>query len=128
MDYSGGQLTDWAGHHIDIALWGLGLERTGPVEIEGKGVYPLDGIYDVPVEYDIACKFENGLDMRVANSRKLKYGQGVTWFGEHGWIHISRGGISASDEKILKEEIGDNEIKLYKSDSHVNGEKTFMGS
>ena len=118
MDYSGGQLTDWAGHHIDIALWGLGMERTGPVEIEGKGVFPLEGLYDVPVEYDISCKYENGLDMRIANNRKLKYGQGVTWFGEHGWIHINRGGISASDEKILKEEIGDNEIKLYKSDNH----------
>ncbi|MCK5001145.1 MAG: Gfo/Idh/MocA family oxidoreductase, partial [Anaerohalosphaera sp.] len=28
MDYSGGQLTDWAGHHIDIANWGMGTEYT----------------------------------------------------------------------------------------------------
>ncbi len=41
LDYSGGQLTDWAGHHIDIANWGAGLEHTGPVEISGSGVYPL---------------------------------------------------------------------------------------
>jgi len=33
MDYSGGQLTDWAGHHIDIAHWGMGWDTTGPVEI-----------------------------------------------------------------------------------------------
>jgi hypothetical protein len=38
MDYSGGQLTDWAGHHIDIAHWGLGFDYTGPVEIEGKQI------------------------------------------------------------------------------------------
>ena len=49
MDYSGGQLTDWAGHHIDIAHWGMGFERTGPVAItEAKGEYPKDGTYDVP--------------------------------------------------------------------------------
>ena len=36
MDYSGGQLTDWAGHHIDIAHWGMGWDYTGPVEIEGR--------------------------------------------------------------------------------------------
>ena len=42
MDYSGGQLTDWAGHHIDIAHWGMGMDNTGPVEIEGKGEYPTE--------------------------------------------------------------------------------------
>jgi predicted dehydrogenase len=36
LDYSGGQLTDWAGHHIDIAHWGLGLDRTGPIEVKGE--------------------------------------------------------------------------------------------
>ena len=36
LDYSGGQLTDWAGHHVDIANWGAGLEHTGPVEIAGE--------------------------------------------------------------------------------------------
>ncbi|UCC99781.1 MAG: Gfo/Idh/MocA family oxidoreductase, partial [Phycisphaerales bacterium] len=60
MDYSGGQLTDWAGHHIDIAHWGLGLDDTGPVEIEGKGVYPEDGIYDAPTAYKFTCKYANG--------------------------------------------------------------------
>src|SRR5947207_12263589 len=35
-DYSGGTMTDWGAHHNDIALWGLGLERSGPVTIEGK--------------------------------------------------------------------------------------------
>jgi len=71
MDYSGGQLTDWAGHHIDIAHWGLGLGRTGPVEIEGRGVYPTDGIYNVPYEYKFTCKYANGLTMVVANNEQL---------------------------------------------------------
>ena len=35
-DYSGGTMTDWGAHHNDIALWGLGLERSGPVSIEAK--------------------------------------------------------------------------------------------
>jgi len=52
LAYSGGQLTDWAGHHIDIAHWGLGYDRTGPISVQGEGVYPREGIFDVPVEYD----------------------------------------------------------------------------
>lgn len=119
LDYSGGQLTDWAGHHIDIANWGAGLEHTGPVEISGSGVYPPEGIYNVPVEYDFMCKYADGIEMRVANASRLKLGMGTTWHGDKGWIHTDRGGVlTASDPAILKEVIGENEIHLYKSTDH----------
>ena len=119
LDYSGGQLTDWAGHHIDIANWGAGLEHTGPVEISGSGVYPVDGIYNAPVEYDFLCRYANGIEMRIANAARLPLGMGTTWHGDLGWVHVDRGDIiSASDPKILKEVIGENETKLYKSDNH----------
>ena len=40
-DYSGGQVTDWGGHHPDCAQWGMGTELTGPVEIRNaKGDVP----------------------------------------------------------------------------------------
>ena len=118
LDYSGGQLTDWAGHHIDIANWGADLEKTGPVEISGEGVYPRDGIYNVPVEYDFMCKYANGIEMRVANSSRLIHGGGATWYGEKGWINVDRGRLSASDPKILQEVIGENELQIYKSENH----------
>jgi predicted dehydrogenase len=119
LDYSGGQLTDWSGHHIDIANWGAGLEHTGPVEIEGVGVYPREGIYNVPVEYDFVCKYANGIVMRVANSSRQPMGMGTRWIGDFGWVHVDRGGkISASDPKILEEKIGEKEIHLYKSTNH----------
>jgi predicted dehydrogenase len=118
LDYSGGQLTDWAGHHIDIANWGTGLENTGPDEISGMGVYPREGLYNVPVEYDFLCKYANGIEMRVANQSRLKQGPGATWYGEKGWINVDRGKLSASDPKILQEVIGESEIHLYKSDDH----------
>ena len=38
LDYSGGQLTDWGGHHPDIAQWGMGTEDTGPVKIKTSKV------------------------------------------------------------------------------------------
>ena len=119
LDYSGGQMTDWAGHHIDIANWGAGLEHTGPVEISGKGIYPPEGIYNAPVEYDINCKYANGIEMRIANASRLKLGMGTTWYGDLGWIHTDRGNrLSASDPKILEEVIGENETHLYKSENH----------
>ena len=119
LDYSGGQLTDWAGHHIDIANWGAGLDHTGPAEIAGEGIYPREGIYNVPVEYDFLCKYANGIEMRVCNEARLEKGSGTTWYGDKGWIHVNRGDtLIASDPKILQEVIGENEIHLIKSDNH----------
>jgi len=119
MDYSGGQLTDWAGHHVDIAHWGLGLDRTGPVEIcEAVGQYPTEGTYNVPVAYKFRCKYANGVEMVVANRSQQRHGQGVCWYGDKGWIYVNRGGLSAEHPKVLKELIGPEEIKLYKSNDH----------
>ena len=121
LDYSGGQLTDWAGHHIDIAHWGLGLDRTGPIEVSGVGVYPPSGeLYNVPMEFDFNCKYKTGVTIRVANSSRLPKGMGVTWYGENGWIHVDRGNVlTASKPELINEELGDNKKALYNSSSHV---------
>ena len=118
MDYSGGQLTDWAGHHVDVAHWGLGLDLTGPVEIEGKGVYPKDGAYDAPMQYKFTCTYANGLAMVVANDRQQPKGMGTCWYGEKGWVHVNRQGLWAEPKGVLDEVIGPNEIRLYESTDH----------
>ena len=120
MDYSGGQLTDWAGHHIDIAHWGLGFDKTGPVSItEAKGDYPEDGTYDVPTAYKFKCTYANGVEIVVANSAQQPHGMGTCWYGEDGkWIHVRRGGASASSPELLKTKLGPNDKRLYKSTDH----------
>jgi Oxidoreductase family, C-terminal alpha/beta domain len=40
LDYSGGRLTDWGAHLIDLAQWANNTEATGPVEVEGTGHFP----------------------------------------------------------------------------------------
>ena len=120
MDYSGGQLTDWAGHHIDIAHWGLGLDKSGPVSItEAKGEYPTEGTYDVPTAYRFKCTYANGVDIVVANAGQQPHGMGTCWYGENGqWIHVRRGGVSASSPDILKTKLGPGDKRLYKSTDH----------
>jgi len=89
MDYSGGQLTDWAGHHIDIAHWGMGWDYTGPVEIEGRGEYPSEGLYNVPTKYKFTCKYENGIVMTVADGSRFQ--GGAKWYDGKGWHIVGRG-------------------------------------
>ena len=116
MDYSGGQLTDWAGHHIDIAHWGMGWDYTGPVEIQGKGEYPTDGLFNVATAYRFDCKYADGLIMTVANDQQITHG--AKWYGEKGWIHVDRGGLYVEPAGILKEVIGPGETRLYESNDH----------
>jgi len=116
MDYSGGQLTDWCGHHVDIAHWGLGYDRTGPVEIEGKGVYPAEGLYDAPTEYNFTCTYKTGVQISVTNNRINP--QGAKWIGEKGWVYVRRGFIDAEPKRLLREPIGLGELRLYNSGGH----------
>ncbi|MGA2069915.1 MAG: Gfo/Idh/MocA family oxidoreductase [Sedimentisphaerales bacterium] len=119
MDYSGGQMTDWAGHHIDIAHWALDLERTGPVEVEGQGAYPKNGIFNVPYQYKVTTKYANGLTMIIANDRQLPHGMGTCWYGDRGWLHVTRDEpIHANPKSVVDEVIGPEEIHLYESKDH----------
>ena len=80
------------------------------------------------MEYDFTCKYENGIEMRVANSSRSPFGMGTTWYGDLGWVHVDRGGVlTASDPKILDEVIGENEIHLYKSTNHYQNFICFKG-
>ena len=113
-DYSGGQITDWAGHHCDIAQWGMGTELTGPVEIEGRGIFPRDSLFDTVENYRFVCKYAEGFTMIVAGA----FPRGIRFEGTEGWIFVRRGKIDAHPESLLKSEIGPNEVHLYKSNNH----------
>ena len=60
-EYSGGTMTDWGAHHNDIALWGIGLERSGPTTIEGRQtVEPIPGGFTAASEYRVNYTYANG--------------------------------------------------------------------
>ncbi len=118
-DYSGGQLTDWAGHHIDIAQWGMNTELSAPVEIEGQAEFPSppeQNLFDTPGSYHFICIYKEGFTMSVADNHQHK--QGVLFEGSDGWIHVNRRGMTSSNPALLTQPIGANEIHLYKSTDH----------
>ena len=110
LDYSGGQVTDWGAHHIDIAHWGMNCDDTGPVEVVGNGVFPADGLWDAAVTYDFECTYGNGLVMRVASNNYCP--QGVRFIGESGWVHVTRSAVTTDPPELRKARIGPNEIHL----------------
>lgn len=117
MDFGGGQLMDWVGHHLDIAHWGMGWDYTGPVEIEGRGEFPKSGIYNSAMRYYLTAKYADGTPVVIAGGYPEIRG-GAKWIGEHGWIWVDRGAFEAHPAHLVHEVIGPNEIKLYKSRDH----------
>lgn len=120
-DYSGGQLTDWAGHHCDIANWGMNTEHSSPVEIAGTALFPpaRDGLFDTPESYYFEAKYAEGFTMIVADRTQQPKGMGAHFIGTEGWVHVNRRGLDAEPKSLLREVFGPNEIHLYKSNDHI---------
>lgn len=115
-EYGGGMITDWGAHMFDIAQWAMGMDDSGPIEF-----IPADG------------KEFKALTMRYANGTLMTHepirsddGNSVRFIGSNGVIDISRSFLDTIPAKLQDHVIGDNEIKLYRSDDHYNDFLTAM--
>lgn len=116
-DYSlAGWIAGYGVHDIDLAQWGLGYERSGPVAIEGRGVYPKEGLFDTITTYRIEFTYANGIRIIMTDTGQNPHG--VRFVGERGWI-FTRYDTSASPASLLREQIGPDEIQLYRSPDHA---------
>lgn len=125
-DYCIGFIGNWGIHHLDIAQWGHGSENTGPVEIQGHGTFPTSGLADCALTWQVENRFADGvtlvhMDDETAKTHPLQkggHGHGILFIGTEGWVHVDRSGIDAEPKSLLKLSLGDNDIRLFKSDNH----------
>ena len=116
-DYSGGQMTNWGAHHIDIAHWGLGMDDSGPLEVEGTAEFNPKGWHEVTEKCRIDYKYAGGITLTVGQEQS-DIPMGTTFIGDKGKIHVNRGVLKSEPGDIIKQPIGDDEVKLYKSNNH----------
>lgn len=103
-EFSGGMITDFGAHHFDIAQWGLDADTSGPVEV----LPPLkkDSIFGARLVYPSGVQVIHGGP------------GGIIFTGSSGWIHVDRGLLKASDEKILSEPLKDADLHLPRAANH----------
>jgi predicted dehydrogenase len=135
-EYSGGKLTDWGAHHVDIACWAIGASDTGPTKV-------------TPVDYKLACDYKDGnpiqhdryniateFTVRAEMPKEIemiitsKGDNGILFEGTEGRFFVNRGKITGKPVEDLKENpLPENAIEeIYGGKVSENHTANFIGA
>lgn len=117
-EYSGGQMTDWGAHHLDIAQWAI---NSLPTEISASATYPkvTDG-YNVAIDFSADYRYANGVVMSVRDVGR----NGIMFTGDQGRIFVNRGSIQGKPVEQLQDSPLTREMQtIYPYDNHERPER-----
>jgi predicted dehydrogenase len=107
-EYSGGKLTDWGAHHVDIATWGLDKIGTGPIKVdpilvehpvEFKDGFPTDLTkYNTATKFQILATFADGKEIEIRHDGR----NGILFEGTKGRLFVNRGQVSGKPVEELE--------------------------
>ncbi len=137
-EYSGGKMTDWGAHHVDIGQWAIDQigEGQGPLSLDpvlGEHPVPLkygmptkDNYYNTSHNFHIRCQFPKEIELNIVS--KSKHGNGVFFEGTDGDLFVSRGRLSGDGANGLKEKplASDTIKKLYKGKTPTSHMENFI--
>ena len=110
LQYSGGKMTDWGAHHVDIAQWiidqcgpGQGPLSITPVMVDAKVPFDEDGNptrddeYNAPHRFTVHAEFPGGVLMEITSEGR----NGILVEGTQGRMFVNRGTISGAPVEEL---------------------------
>ena len=109
-EYSGGKLTDWGAHHVDIACWAIGASETGPSKVtplnfkmacpyDKNGHPTLFDRYNIATNYNIKADMPNDVELIITDEGD----NGILFEGTKGRFFVNRGKIVGKPIEDLKE-------------------------
>ncbi|TWT48002.1 Alpha-N-acetylgalactosaminidase [Rubripirellula amarantea] len=105
--YSGGKMTDWGAHFVDIGFWGIGEKQTAPIEVtpqdfkmgcEYKDGYPVpQDRYNVATTFEVKVDLADGVEMIITSEGD----GGVLFEGTKGRFFVNRGKLAGKPAEDL---------------------------
>ena len=137
-DFALGFIAGWGVHPLDIALWGYPEMFKAPMQVEGKAIFPQEGMCNTSIAWDIQYGCTGDVVMRYKGVRsgydqinelndmsewEKKYGgiadHGTAFEGTEGWVLVDRTTIRTHPEKLVEEKVGPNDRRLITSSNHA---------
>jgi len=116
-DYSGGWITAWGSHDVDIAHWGIGADDSGPAEVAGEAEFATGGAYDTAWRWHFDMTYADGTKIVYASEDENPHG--VKFEGSEGSIFVNRQKLEAEPASLLEIPLEGDAIQLTKADNHI---------
>ncbi len=111
-DYALGFIAGWGAHPLDIAHWGY---PHIPVEYEGTGRIPAEGLFDTIVDWKVRGRYAGGARFSLQTGSDL-----TTFRGTNGWIAAGRDRqtLAAEPASLLRVQLKPEEEHLARENNH----------
>ena len=117
-DYAGGQVANFGAHSNDMAQWALGMDDTGPVEVECLDAKFLSkgSLFNAATETKFRCVYANGVELVCQTAEPSVR---AVFEGSDGRVEVENKGqrFKTTPENLASVKLRDDEL-LYKSDDH----------
>jgi len=112
--YAQGMISNWGAHYFDLAQWANNTENTGPIEVEGKGQFPLS-LWNTMINFDVTYRYANGMVLTCLQSPTSK--PAIKFIGSKGWIKVDDypGITTSSNPAFLNRKARKGELDLSKT-------------
>ena len=98
--FGGGQVTDWIGHHYDIAALATNVAHLQPLAIRAASARfdDLGAFFETATAYSFQSVYANGTVIDTASSNP----GGTRIEGTKGWVYANRGVLEHSSEALRR--------------------------
>jgi len=112
--YAQGMIANWGAHYFDVAQWAMNTEHTGPVEVEGRGEFPVS-LWNTMINFKVQYRYANGTVLTCEQTPTSK--PSITYFGSDAWIKLDGypGTMTSSKPELLTLEPEPGELDFSKT-------------
>jgi predicted dehydrogenase len=112
--YAQGMIANWGAHYFDMAQWAMNTEHTGPVEVEGKGEFPVS-LWNTMIDFKVQYTYANGTVVTCEQTPTST--PSIRYEGSEAWIKVDGypGTMTSSKPELLTLEPEPGELDFSKT-------------